>query len=98
MKTNALLKLHERQVDICSMIVDCSNRIRSKEKDLITTPDSIWWPANKGWITTQLTKYKGVKNRLIRYYLDIQERINKMQPVPEELNAENYSSLIIEPS
>ncbi len=92
MKTSALLKLHQRQVDILDMIVKCNNYINDHAPKLRTLQASKEWYIGI-WTRHELikheaglvNKYTGIKQRLIRYYLDIQERIKSLQP---ELNNE----------
>lgn len=88
MRYNALLKLHQRQVDILDIIVSCSNRIAEGERDLKRL-ESEKDPRERNWqdfmrsipkTKDKLIKYNAVKSRLIAYYLDVQGRINKLYP------------------
>ncbi len=88
MKASALLKLHQRQVDLLDMVVKCNNRIHSKEVDLrfiqsCTDQKDKWWyeftkaeENCKMWIE----RTQAIRERLKRYYLDIEKRIKSLQP------------------
>ena len=88
MRTNALLKLHQRQVDILDMIITCNNRIANAEAELRmikaeTRPNVRDWhdfmqlgKSNE----LSIKKHTAIRNRLIAYYRDVQERINKLYP------------------
>lgn len=83
MKANALLKLHKRQQDICEMIIDCDTRIRHKEIDLEAyknKPNAWMYLPDVKWIEDRLKRNKSIRERLIRYYLDVQDRITSLQP------------------
>jgi len=91
MKTSALLKLHQRQVDVLDMINTCSNRIHSKEVDLRfiqanTNQSDKWWyeftNAEQN-AKESIQRLNAIKQRLIRYYIDIQKRITAIQPTIE---------------
>lgn len=87
MKTSALLKLHQRQVDILDMIVKCDNYINDNLPKLRKCEASKEWYIGI-WTRNELidfhsktvNKYTGIKQRLIKYYFDIQERIKSLEP------------------
>ena len=84
MKTNALLKLHQRQVDILDMIIKAQNNRNSFERDgkiFRQKSDSHWYGNHLEHLGAMVTRYQAIKNRLIRYYLDVQKRIEAMQPL-----------------
>lgn len=86
MKTSALLKLHQRQVDILDMIVKAENNRKSFERDgyiYRQKTDSRWYGSHLEHIDKVVLRYAAIKERLIRYYLDIQGRINDLQPKKE---------------
>ena len=89
MKANALFNLHKKQQDILYLIIDCDNRTRSKEMDLRTSikqgRNNCWFPENIKWLEERISRNKAIKNRLIMYYIAVQERINKLQPEIIEL-------------
>lgn len=87
MKTSALLKLHQRQVDVLDMIIKCQNYLRRMEPDLKTYQESKdyyigIWTRNElvKRLSKDVAKYSTIKSGLIRYYEDIQDRINKLHP------------------
>jgi hypothetical protein len=83
MKTSALLKLHQRQVDVLDMIVSCNNRIRQKEQEIANNDNdkfSFLISDYGSWLKDRLKRNIAIKQRLIRYYIDIQERINNLSP------------------
>jgi len=88
MRTNALLKLHQRQVDILDMIISCNNRISNAEAELRrikaeNRPHATdWYYFMRLDKTNELSikKHTAIRNRLIAYYRDVQERINKLYP------------------
>ncbi len=86
MKTSALLKLHQRQVDLLDMIVKCGNYKRGMEADkrMYESYTDRWaYVAIITHCEKMIERYTAIKQRLIRYYLDIQKRINSMQPTIE---------------
>ena len=94
MRTNALLKLHQRQVDILDMVIKCNNYLADHAPKLRSYQASKEWYIGI-WTRHELidyhvklvNKYTGIKQRLILYYLDIQKRIEAMQPLtPTEAN------------
>lgn len=83
MKTSALLKLHQRQVDVLDMIVKAENNRISFERDgyiFRKKSDSKWYGDYGMHLDKMVARYEAIKNRLIRYYIDIQERINLLSP------------------
>lgn len=86
MRYNALLKLHQRQVDILDMVISCNNRIANAESDLRLI-ESETRQNVKAWHnymeldkdrTNSIKKHTAIRNRLIAYYRDVQGRINKL--------------------
>lgn len=84
MKTSALLKLHQRQVDTLEMIIKCNDRLSMWDNDLRQAQkqgsNSIWWPHNIKRTEEYIYRNKAIKQRLISYYKDIQIRIMTLQP------------------
>ena len=91
MKTNALLKLHQRQVDLLDMIIKANNHVNVAKSDLniikaTTDFKQIAWFQFVGAERDEnikIVKYTAIKERLIRYYKDIQVRIMILQPIIE---------------
>jgi len=89
MKTSALLKLHQRQVDVLDMIVRCNNRVATAKSDLFAITHNASRD-QQSWndFTKMPEHYKGnikrfsaISRRLELWYCDIQERINKLSPI-----------------
>lgn len=83
MRHNALLKLHQRQVDILDMIVKAENHRKSFERDGYTfrqKSDSKWYGNYGDHLDNMVKRYADIKSRLTRYYLDVQDRMTALQP------------------
>ena len=88
MRTSALLKLHQRQIDILDMIIKSDNNRISFKWDLKQIEDynnrarvKDWlYPDKKNHYLKMINRYWAIKERLIRYYIDVQKRIEAMQP------------------
>ncbi len=91
MKANALLKLHQRQVDLLDMIVRCNNNINAYESDirLYESWKNLWvYQKTINHHKGKVQKYTAIKQRLVSYYKDIQVRIMSLQPELELTESE----------
>jgi hypothetical protein len=105
MKTSALLKLHQRQVDICDMVIKCQNYLRNLEPELKRCQESKdyyigIWTRNElvKKYSKEVAKYSAIKNRLERYYDDIQLRINNLKPEKTSDLTETEENLLVQNS
>ena len=83
MKTSALLKLHQRTVDILDMIVTCEKRITMWKLDKRVHAGNWLIQSMNDNADKNISRNSAIKERLIRYYLDIQQRIKALQPTIE---------------
>ena len=107
MRTSALLKLHQRQIDLLDMIVKCDNYINNAKPELKRCKASkdyyIGVYYRHELITryeAKIAKYTAIKFRLIRWYLDIDNRKLMLQAeLAEQLRpTEAEANLIVQES
>lgn len=80
MRTNSLLKLHQKVIDILDMTVTCNNRIASKTADLArykASPGSFFMYTEHDF-TKEIERYTAIRNRLCAYYKEVLTRINNI--------------------
>lgn len=100
MRANKNLKLHERCVDVCDMIISCDKHLINLRYDYKRYQNARWdqpirFMNSDAGFQKAIAKYENIKRRLTQWYIEINARINDTTIEYLESNAKPVGNFII---